>query len=81
MDAFWLSMVSGAAIGAIVLVILSGIMNDQIFGTGMLDIKVLSAFGSTGACMGLLHWLIAIRPRRKLRKRLEYDVEAIRAME
>ncbi len=38
-------------------------------------------FAATGACMGLIHWVIAIRPRRKLRKRLEYDVEVIRAME
>ena len=81
MDAFWVSMISGAAIGAIALMVVSGIMSDRLFGSGILEPLVLLAFSSTGACMGLLHWVIAIRPRRKLRKRLEYDVDAIQAME
>lgn len=81
MDAFWFSMISGAAIGTIALMVVSGIMSDRIFGSRIIDPRALSAFSATGACMGLLHWAIAIRPRRRLRKRLEYDVEAIRAME
>ena len=81
MDAFWVSMISGAAIGTIALVVVGGIMSDRIFSSGIFDPRALLAFGATGACMGLLHWAIAIRPRRKLRKRLEYDVDAIQAME
>lgn len=81
MDAFWFSMISGAAIGTIALMVVSGIMSDRIFASAIFDPRALLAFSATGACMGLLHWVVAIRPRRKWRKRLEYDVDAIRAME
>jgi predicted membrane protein len=80
MDATWFAMLSGALMGGIVFVALAALTGGNAFqrSSGMI---ILALFAATGACMGMLHWLIAIRPRRNWRKRLMYDTEAIRAME
>ncbi len=80
-DSAWVAILSGAVIAVVVLLILTKIVSDFFPALRPEFLLVILLFAMTGACMGLLHWLIAIRPRRKLRKRLEYDVEAIRAME
>lgn len=80
-DSAWVAMLSGAVIGVVVLLILAGIMRGDFPKLQPEMLLIVLLFALTGACMGLLHWAIAIRPRRKLRKRLEYDVDAIRAME
>ncbi len=81
MDAPWFSFLSGALMGVLVLVALGIALGWSMPRTPTQGMGVLGLFSATGACMGLLHWLIAIRPHRKWRKRLQYDVEAIRAME
>lgn len=80
-DSVWYSLLSGALAGAIVLILLA-LMSGVPLSRRPAAIMIFLAWcSSAGACMGLLHWLIAIRPRRKWRKRLIYDVDAIRAME
>ena len=70
-DEAWLSAVSGALIAMLVAVVMSAM------GVGTMGV----AFVLTGILMGLLHWVIAIRPRRRWRLSLLRDEEAIRAME
>jgi hypothetical protein len=70
-DEAWLSAVSGALIAMLVAVVMGG-LGVETMGT---------AFVLTGILMGLLHWAIAIRPRRRWRLSLLRDEEAIRAME
>ena len=70
-DEAWLSTVSGALIAMLVAVLM-----------GSLGVETMgAAFVFTGILMGLLHWAIAIRPRRRWRLSLLRDEEAIRAME
>lgn len=80
-DTIWVSALSGGIIGVVTfaaLVFLFGGAAEHI----MRDSPALPAlFAATGACMGLLHWAIAIRPRRRWRLHLMRDEEAIRAME
>lgn len=70
-DEAWLSAVSGALIAMLVAVLMGA--------SGVETMGVV--FVLTGMLMGLLHWLIAIRPRRRWRLALLSDEEAIRAME
>jgi ABC-type branched-subunit amino acid transport system permease subunit len=71
MDAPWFSALSGGLIGALVAMLM-----------GAPGLNALGAlFAITGALMGLLHWLIAIRPRRLWRLHMLRDEAAIRAME
>jgi hypothetical protein len=74
-DAVWWAMTTGGLIGLLVIIILNGLAGST------LDPLVALWFAATGALMGLLHWLIAIRPRRRWRLWLQHDQEAIRAME
>ena len=74
-DAVWWAISSGGIIGVLVLLILSNPFDRTP------DFLVVLWFAATGALMGLLHWRIAIRPRRRWRLRLLLDQEAIRAME
>lgn len=70
-DALWLSAASGGLIGLAVALIFGWRL--QPYG--------IAWFASVGTLMGLLHWLIAIRPRRRWRHRMMRDAESIRAME
>ena len=80
-DSAWVALFSGAVIGIVVLLILTRFMSGVLPRFQPEFLLFILLFAMTGACMGLLHWVIAIRPRRKMRKRLEYDVDAIQAME
>jgi hypothetical protein len=80
-DAIWYAPLSGAFAGAIVLILLAMLLGIPFFEQPSVRSITLALFTATGACMGALHWLIAIRPRRKWRQRLMYDIDAIRAME
>jgi hypothetical protein len=49
---------------------------------GAIDKMTVSVvFVLTGVLMGLLHWVIAIRPQRRWRLTLLRDAESIQAME
>jgi len=74
-DAVWWAMTSGAIVGLLVALIMSNLTDSTLHPTFALW------FSATGALMGWLHWLIAIRPRRRWRLWLLHDQEAIRAME
>jgi hypothetical protein len=67
--------ISGGTIGFLVALLFMG------FSGGWVDGIFLLWFSTTGSLMGLLHWLIAIRPHRRWRLALVNDEEAIRAME
>jgi hypothetical protein len=69
--------ISGGTIGCLVAIILVALAS----GGGRLDGIFLLWFSATGTMMGLLHWVIAIRPQRRWRLSLLRDQEAIRAME
>ena len=68
--------ISGGTIGFLVAIIFVAILSG-----GRLDAVFVLWFSTTGAMMGLLHWVIAIRPQRRWRLSLLRDDEAIRAME
>ena len=68
--------VSGGTIGFLVAFVIVAIISG-----GRIDGIFLLWFSATGTMMGLLHWVIAIRPRRRWRLALVRDEEAIRAME
>lgn len=70
-DAAWLSAASGALIGTLAAFIF-----------GAIDKTTVSVvFVLTGMLMGVLHWVIAIRPQRRWRLTLLLDEESIQAME
>jgi len=70
------SAISGGTIGFLVAIIfVAG------FSGSRLDALFVLWFSATGTMMGLLHWVIAIRPQRRWRLSLLRDDEAIRAME
>jgi hypothetical protein len=66
---------SGGTIGFLVALLFMG------FSGGWVEGVFLLWFSATGTLMGLLHWVIAIRPHRRWRFSLLRDEEAIRAME
>ena len=68
--------ISGGTIGFLVAIVIVAIASG-----GRIDGIFLLWFSATGTMMGLLHWVIAIRPRRRWRLALVRDEEAIRAME
>jgi hypothetical protein len=68
--------ISGGTIGCLVAIIFVAS-----FSGGRLDAVFVLWFSATGTMMGLLHWVIAIRPQRRWRLSLWRDDEAIRAME
>lgn len=67
--------ISGGTIGFLVALLFMG------FSGGWVDGIFLLWFSATGTLMGLLHWLIAVRPHRRWRLALAHDEETIRAME
>lgn len=74
-DAVWWAIASGNIIGLIVAFIMAGLIDSPP------NLRFELWFSATGSLMGWLHWLIAIRPRRRWRLSLQHDQEAIRAME
>jgi hypothetical protein len=73
-DAVWWAIASGGIIGLLVAFIINGSVGEP-------NLRFAPWFAATGGLMGLLHWLIAIRPRRRWRLRLLLNQVAIRAME
>lgn len=73
-DAVWWAMASGGVIGFLGAMIMNGLI------PGLAEAPVALWLSATGTLMGLLHWAIAIRPRRRWRLSLWRDEEAIRAM-
>ena len=68
--------ISGGTIGFLVaMIFVASFSGDR------LDAVFVLWFSATGTMMGLLHWVIAIRPQRRWRLSLLRDDEAIRAME
>ena len=74
-DAVWWAIMGGGIIGLLVAFIMTGLFDRAP------DFRFALWFSATGALMGWLHWVIAIRPRRRWRLWLRRDLEAIRAME
>ena len=67
--------ISGGTIGFLVALVFMGLSGGWVEGIFVLW------FATTGTLMGLLHWLIAVRPHRRWRLALVRDEDAIRAME